>query len=262
MLDNQDTQGSKLIEVLPGRHSGIQDSSAQIGLIRPIEKGDELGDNNGRIEFLAALHHYWPAFWDGLKAATASCSEGELHARFTAWCASLEVVDLWLQDACWQTACLWRQGSTVKFCYFPNGPVIPYFEAFLVDPRPLLKNFVSGESLKMARFRDAMAQPEERESIAQFEKRMIDQFTEQLSCYTKKLRRRIADRPGIKQQADWTALRFQGLRPKQIHERLGGMKRHDNPIEAIRKGVERFAFEIGLTFRTKNREKLSPRQTH
>jgi hypothetical protein len=243
-------------------------------LLRPI-KPEEFNDNAyGRCEYLMALQIHYPDFWRSLKTEVADRCEhfdrnhsDEIDALFRQWGESHHIIDLWLQDACWQTVCTWTHyppefllGPDHEgwFIYVPNEPVLPYFSPVVTDSRPLFKAPISDAksgNLHMRRFHDLWTRAEDRETPEEFESRMLNQFLAQLQEYVRFYRRRLSKRVKMQDHAAWAALMMSGKKPSEIAAQWPGMQartrdgafRYANPERAVYMGAIRFAKEIGLT---------------
>jgi hypothetical protein len=250
-------------------------------LVRPIKDHERQNSVRGQYQFLRALQHHWPAFWESLKLEVfdpCKCFDERYAKRsgprglikvanrcFYSWAKSNGIVDKWFQEDCWHTLGIWkilgRQATKTNleilpdqwFAVAPNEPVLKLFQPVLTDPSPLPLKRLSPEDRRVltqnrlaARMYVAQVA---RETPSAFEKRMLAQFRTQLRGYVRHYRKRLAEGDKMCQSAAWTALLMSGRSPTEI-DRDWGLQGYEDGPQTVYRAARRFAKSIGLSWST------------
>jgi hypothetical protein len=256
-----------------------------VPFVLPINPDDPEKSVRGRLSYIHALSQYVNGFWESLKDGVLySCEffgylasgrpipEGMLESAqvcFDRWLWDWEIVDEWLMDACQHTLQAWAaevdhsgrealdNRHPLPVWYGPSesnltaalSEFTPVFEQpYPVPLKPLSpedRGIVASEPLTLRMYEAKV----ERESGADFKKRMRAQFDAQLATYTARCEALILEHENIERDAAWTALFQCGLTPKKIEawefNRSGDAFSHAR----IQQAVKKFANAIGLTLR-------------
>lgn len=223
-----------------------------------------------RVEFVLALRRSYPAFWPSLNQVWREDLD-----RLGDWLRQRNVVDQWLIDIVHQTIKAWTRdpsgpNATLQpdhpwYCLFSSAEPqalinskVPDSEPVLDDPYPLWKGPDTGliadaiskaSGSELPELLQSFRNDEWIEPIDDFQKRMTNQFREQLTEYCKQVRSAYGFKwnPQTESHAEWTAVAFAGVSYARISEYYLAGAPHQDPASTVRKAVIRFADEIGLT---------------
>jgi hypothetical protein len=243
---------------------------------------------SGRVCFIQAVSVCCPGFWENLRddvllvsgeffrlRATGQDVPPETHnaaqASLDRWLWDWNIEDEWLMDSCRHTLDAWaaklhHDGSAsleniypLPVWYSPNEPILAAalssFSPTFDSPYPLPKRALSPEDRRILvegpptslRIYEGAV---ERESPAEFKKRMRGQFEAQLADYTAARESRILlQRGNQRRDAEWTALFHFGMTPKQLVTWEINRSSEVFSQARIQQVIKAFAAAIGLTLR-------------
>jgi hypothetical protein len=194
--------------------------------------------------FLHALQSQRPEWWRGFYTAMNLPEPDRLTVD--QWAEVAEVVDPWFIDVLNDTEAGWK--------FHPDSPrakLVDGYEWFTYQGRdqtvlPFAPEFHNPWPMLMGESR-ALETPDE------FEHRMVGQFKHAMKKYKTYIRATSTSKSERRRDAHLTALRFLGMSPQEIAQRFPGMmdsNQYSDPEDVIRKAVERFSADIGLTLRS------------
>jgi hypothetical protein len=234
--------------------------------------------------FLAALQHWAPNFWEGLRtcalrdleAGLLSSDDCEAYAK--EWAMHVDIVDDWLIRVIRDTLRQWldhpeHPGSQLRdgyrwFIYAEEIPLRPFSPTF-DRPYPLF----SGQTPRQESITEIDPQKHQEICASQqieppdkFARRMKKQFNAQLTEHKRYLRNistQWGNRPERSAHAQWTALLFsESATVGQIAENWSDLGRNQDSYATVYKAIKRYATGIGLSLRKldKNRDRSVSKQ--
>jgi hypothetical protein len=192
----------------------------------------EQPDQPGRNMLIRCSETLWPELWQGLRAWINAGQPEPLRE----WAAhqGKGISDEWFVAILEQTVGYWISDPNSD-----SAQLKPGCQWSKLPPLTIGTEF-------MPRF--SRPYPDFMETLANFKKRISEEFKRQLNQYIESRRKGHAFMSSqFKAHIEWTCLALKGLNAPQIVASIQGLKGYNDPEQAVSRAVQRTAKRIGLT---------------